>query len=81
VLVVAPTLGDHIELATTQIVIYGARDPVVIAALRRLVRVLESLELTEQDASVVAHLAAGIEAAAPTSVHSRPSTKDDKEMA
>jgi uncharacterized membrane protein len=51
------TLGSYIELATTQIILYGSQDPEVIKALRHLVAVLETLELTEDSQEVVKALA------------------------
>ena len=49
----ASTLGDYVEMATAQIVLYTGPDPVVIKALQRFVRVLESLDLTGRDREAV----------------------------
>ena len=53
IVVWAPTLGDYIEMATAQIVLYSGEDPAVIKALQRWVRVLEGLDLTERDRKAV----------------------------
>jgi len=53
VAVQAATLGDYIELATTQIVLYSGGDPAVIMALQHFVRVLQGLDLSESDGQVV----------------------------
>jgi uncharacterized membrane protein len=50
----APTFGDYVEMATTQIVLYSGGDPAVIKALQRFVRVLEGLDLSEADREAVA---------------------------
>ena len=47
------TLGDYIEIATTQIVLYSGGDPAVIMALQHFVRVLQGLDLTERDKEAV----------------------------
>ena len=46
-------LGDYIEMATTQILLYVGEDPAVIRALGHFVRVLEGLELGERDKKAV----------------------------
>ncbi len=53
----ARTLGDYIDLATEQIVLYGTGDPQVRRSLRRLVSVMGSLELDGTDAAAVDRLA------------------------
>jgi hypothetical protein len=47
------TLGDYIELATTQIVLYSGGDPAVIMALGHFVRVIQGLDLSESDGQAV----------------------------
>ena len=56
------TLGDYIELATTQIVIYSGGDPAVIMALEHLVRVLQGLDLNPYDHKAVEVLDARVQA-------------------
>ncbi len=53
VVVRASTLGDYVEMATAQIVLYSGGDPAVIKALQRFARVLEGLNLTERDREAV----------------------------
>jgi uncharacterized membrane protein len=53
VLVRALTFGDCVKMATTQIVLYSGGDPAVIMALQHLVRVLQGLDLAQQDREVV----------------------------
>jgi uncharacterized membrane protein len=61
VAVQAATLGDYIELATTQIVLYSGGDPAVIMALGHFVRVLQGLDLSEGDRLVVEVFAARVQ--------------------
>jgi uncharacterized membrane protein len=56
VVVKALTFGDYVDLATEQIVLYGASDPAVMIALDRLIEVLDRLELNERDAQAVERL-------------------------
>jgi uncharacterized membrane protein len=53
VLVRVLTFGDCVKMATTQIVLYSGGDPAVIMALQHLVRVLQGLDLAQQDREVV----------------------------
>jgi uncharacterized membrane protein len=43
------TFGELVELATTQIVLYGVSDPMVLRALHRFARSLQPLDLDEDD--------------------------------
>jgi uncharacterized membrane protein len=61
VVVKASTLGDLIELATTQIVLYGITDPNVVAALRRFATSLELLDLNDDDQRHVREFAAKLD--------------------
>ncbi|MDH3676434.1 MAG: DUF2254 domain-containing protein [Anaerolineae bacterium] len=54
------TFGDYVKLATTQIVLYGSEDPAVVLALQHFVRVLERLDLSEDDRDVVDALASRV---------------------
>jgi uncharacterized membrane protein len=54
------TLGDYIEIATTQIVHYSGGDPAVIMALQHFVRVLQGLDLSEADRQSVEAFAARV---------------------
>jgi uncharacterized membrane protein len=54
------SLGDYIEMATTQIVLYAGEDPAVIRALQHFVRVLKGLELNERDQEAVDNFASGV---------------------
>jgi uncharacterized membrane protein len=54
------TFGDYVKLATTQIVLYGSEDPAVVLALQHFVRVLEGLDLSEDDRDVVDALASRV---------------------
>jgi uncharacterized membrane protein len=56
----APTLGDYVEMATAQIVLYSGGDPAVIGALQHWVRVLEGLDLSEGDREAVDTFAARV---------------------
>lgn len=49
VVVKARTFGELVELATTQIVLYGISDPKVVQALRRFVASFDLLELGDAD--------------------------------
>jgi uncharacterized membrane protein len=62
VAVKAASLGDFIELATTQIVLYSGSDPAVIMALKHLVDVLQGLDLREADYRAVETFAARVKA-------------------
>jgi uncharacterized membrane protein len=55
------TLGDYVEMATTQIVLYCGGDPVVIGELRHLVRVLERMDLAARDREAVDTLASRVQ--------------------
>ena len=61
VVVVTRTFGEIVDLATDQIVLYGADDPNVRRALRRLARSLELLELGEADRTRVEGFAARLD--------------------
>ncbi len=56
----AATLGDYVEMATAQIVLYSGGDPAVIMALRHFVRVLEGLDLSAGDREAVDTFAARV---------------------
>jgi uncharacterized membrane protein len=60
VAVQSASLGDYIEIATTQIVLYSGGDPAVIMALQHFVRVLQGLDLTERDQEAVDTFAARV---------------------
>jgi len=45
----ALTFGEYVEMATAQIVMYTGKDPLVLMALKRFARVLQGLDLTEND--------------------------------
>lgn len=49
VVVFAPTLADYLRMSTEQILIYGAQDPTVMAALERLAREVERVAPTDHD--------------------------------
>jgi uncharacterized membrane protein len=49
VVVNAWTFGQLVELATTQIVLYGITDPLVVRALHRFANSLRMLELSDDD--------------------------------
>ena len=49
VVVKARTFGELVELATTQIVLYGLSDPKVVTALRRFAASLDLLDLGDTD--------------------------------
>ncbi|MGI9623828.1 MAG: DUF2254 family protein [Acidimicrobiales bacterium] len=53
VVVSARSFGELVELATTQIVLYGNSDPMVDAALQRMARSLRSLKLSDEDRRAV----------------------------
>lgn len=50
----APSFKDYVDLATTQIVLYGESDPLVLAALRRLANVLSLLDVPEDARAAIA---------------------------
>lgn len=56
------TFGELVELATTQVVLYGMSDPMVATALRRFAESLQRLELNERDRASVDAFAAGVSA-------------------
>jgi uncharacterized membrane protein len=56
----APTLGDYLEMATAQIVLYSGGDPVVIQTLGHFARVLEGLDLSGGDREAVDTFAARV---------------------
>jgi len=58
VVVYARSFGELVELATTQIVLYGITDPNVALALRRFADSLELLDLNEADQRYVDEFAA-----------------------
>jgi uncharacterized membrane protein len=61
VVVNARTFGELVELATTQIVLYGITDPNVLMALRRFATSLELLELNDDDRRYVDDFAAKLD--------------------
>jgi uncharacterized membrane protein len=63
VVVTARTFGEFVELATTQIVLYGIADPKVVAALHRFATRLKLLDLNDDDRRYVDEFAAKLEAA------------------
>jgi uncharacterized membrane protein len=63
VVVYARSFGELVELATTQIVLYGMTDPKVVAALQRFATTLELLDLNDDDRRYVDEFAAKLEAA------------------
>lgn len=58
--VYASSFGDYVELATTQIVLYGTQDPAVIDSLRHFVGALQRLDLSEMDSHAVDVLAEAV---------------------
>ena len=56
------TFGELLDLATTQIVLYGISDPMVLRALRRFARSLQLLDLDEDDRRHVDQFAASLDA-------------------
>ncbi len=66
VVVYARTFGELVKLGTTQIVLYGLTDPMVVRALRRLAHSLQLLDLNDDDRSHVDEFAATL-AATPAS--------------
>jgi uncharacterized membrane protein len=63
VVVMSRTFGEYVELATTQIVLYGITDPNVVMALRRFATSLELLELNDSDRRYVNEFADKLRAA------------------
>ena len=62
----ARRFGELVELATTQIVLYGVRDPTVAQALRRFAASLDLLDLSDADQRYVDEFAASL--AGPSAV-------------
>ena len=58
------TFGELVDLATTQIVLYGIGDPLVVRSLREFAAALQLLELNESDRAHVDAFAAKLEGAA-----------------
>jgi uncharacterized membrane protein len=58
VVVRARTFGELVEVATTQIVLYGVSDPMVLRSLRRMADSLRLLELSDDDLRHVEEFAA-----------------------
>jgi uncharacterized membrane protein len=58
VIVNGRSFGELVELATTQIVLYGITDPNVVKALRKLAASLDLLELSDDDRRYVDEFAA-----------------------
>jgi uncharacterized membrane protein len=65
VVVKARTLSELVELATTQIVLYGITDPEVAQALRRFAASLNLLDLGDADQRYVDALAAKLDGPSP----------------
>lgn len=63
VVVSAPTFGELVRLATTQIVLYGATDPFVVDALEEFAETLAVLDLADDDRRVVADFGLSLRAA------------------
>ena len=61
VVVRARTFGELVEVATTQIVLYGVSDPMVLRALRRFARSLQLLDLGDDDRRHVDEFAASLD--------------------
>ena len=64
VVVNAWTFGQLVELATTQIVLYGTTDPLVVRVLRRFANSLQMLDLSDADRAHVDAFAAKVDGAA-----------------
>ena len=62
VVVRARTFGELVEVATTQIALYGAADPMVLRSLRRFARSLQLLDLDDDDRRRVDCFAASLDA-------------------
>jgi uncharacterized membrane protein len=62
VVVKARTFGELVEVATTQIVLYGVSDPMVLRALHRFARSLQLLDLDEDDRRHVDKFAESLDA-------------------
>jgi uncharacterized membrane protein len=56
----APTFGNYVEMATTQIMFYSTGDPAVVKALQRLAGILEGLDLAEQDREAITTFASRV---------------------
>jgi uncharacterized membrane protein len=65
VVVFARSFGELVELATTQIVLYGLTDPNVALALRRFADSLNLLDLNDDDQRYVDEFAAKLDGAPP----------------
>ena len=63
VVVFARSFGQLVEIATTQIVLYGLTDPNVVLALRHLAASLDLLDLNDDDRRYVDEFAAKLETA------------------
>jgi uncharacterized membrane protein len=61
---VARTLGDYVDVATRSILLYGATDPNVLAALRNLTNRVAEVARTAEDRRRIERLAADIDAVA-----------------
>ena len=64
VVINAWTFGQLVELATTQIVLYGVTDPLVVFALRRFANSLQMIDLSDADRAHVDAFAAKLDDAA-----------------
>ena len=64
VVVKARTFGELVELATTQIVLYGINDPLVVFTLRRFANSLQMIDLSDADRAHVDAFAAKLDDAA-----------------
>ena len=62
VVVAMRTFGELVELATTQMVLYGLSDPMVADALRRFADSLGRLDLDDRDRARVDEFAASVAA-------------------
>jgi uncharacterized membrane protein len=63
VVVAARTFGELVELATTQIVLYGISDPGVVTALRRFADSFDLMDLSDADQRYVDEFAAKLDGA------------------
>jgi uncharacterized membrane protein len=61
VVVAARTFGELVELATTQIVLYGINDPSVVTALRRFADSFDLMDLEDADQRAVDEFAAKLD--------------------
>jgi len=57
------TFGELVDLATTQIVMYGLTDPMVVRSLRQFAAALQLLDLNDSDRAHVDAFAAKLEGA------------------